>query len=133
VVDGYKSRHIFKDTVYSNVDEAEGGKVFRCTCPHGAIYSVGMESSNQLSLCRNGKRGQQLPYEENKKYERQSVSCAEADLTYRIVGERVRAYVIDQAPLYASMMKDSFSVMDLEFAYLTFLEKYEFRLLVPKI
>lgn len=40
---------------------------------------------------------------------------------------------MEKAPLHATMMKESFSVMDLQFVYLTFLEKYEFKLLVPKL
>lgn len=133
MVDGYKSLHNFKNIVHSNVEWAEVGKVIRCTCPNGEVYPVGIDSSSQLAMCNNGKRGHRLPYEQNKKYERQGVSCADPDLTYRISGERVRAYVMEQAPLHATMMKDSFQVMDLEFGYLTFLEKYEFDLVSPKL
>jgi hypothetical protein len=112
---------------------AEGGEVFRCTCPDGEVYPVGIDSSSKLALCDNGKRGKSLPYEQNKKYERQGVSCVIPDLTYRIVGERVRAYVMERAPQHATMIKDSFQVMDVEFGDLTYFEKYRFYLLRPKL
>jgi hypothetical protein len=112
---------------------AEGGKVFRCACPDGEVYPVGIDSSSQQPLCYNGKRGQPLPYEQNRKYERQGVSCVNLDLTYRIEGERVRAYVMERAPQHATMIKDSFEVMDLQFGHLTYLEKYSFNLIRPKL
>ena len=133
VVDGYKSAYKSKNRVNTDYNWAEGGSVYSCTCGDGEVYGVGMGRGSQMALCRNGKRGGLLSYEENKKYERQSVTCILEDYKFGRVGESVRRYVMEQAPLHASMVKEAFSGKDLEFMYLTFLEKFDVDLIVPKM